>query len=236
MNITHDEIISVFRKLAQYTPISQRINAFTVVDEGKYFTSDALVRSYEDYKLGYYWSRDWELSGADPSTMRKEWPVLGVEHKVSHITDIGKNSQLEDWWVIVGDVPNRLTQEARRTIFEVDKAVHDLMRYVLFSLKQFERASVLVDSLYYTVWDTHARLVYLRDKGVIQSFTMQSMTFYDMLFAHGGSITPVRSGFASDARVAAYKLQIPTCITDVPALDVTYLPTAKAAISNCNNC
>lgn len=56
-----------------------QVNTFGLVDESPDLLGHSFGYSFGDFENGFFWSRRWVLSGADPNTINAEFPAIFVE-------------------------------------------------------------------------------------------------------------------------------------------------------------
>lgn len=101
------EIInSILINIAKQYPINtgkRPINMFAFMEDSKVLTSTTFEKIYIDYVNNKFWSRDWEQEGADPSTMRREYPFMTLENVSVTKENINAKCSGFEFWVMIGD-------------------------------------------------------------------------------------------------------------------------------------
>lgn len=101
-----DIVNSIILNIAKQYPLQdnrRQINMYAFMNEGKVLTSPTMDKAYIDYVNGLFWARDWEQEGADPSTLRREYPFMTLENvSISKDSFSDKQEQYE-FWVLIGD-------------------------------------------------------------------------------------------------------------------------------------
>lgn len=94
----------VLLNIAKQYPIEGRgINMYSFIETNHILNSATFDKIYIDYTNDKFWSRNWEQEGADPSTMRREYPFVTLENVSMTRPEYGGRCGTYEFWVMVGD-------------------------------------------------------------------------------------------------------------------------------------
>ena len=113
MTLTRLEIASVFRRIVQTWPLSDRmLKTFTIIRDGSFFDNKSVTRSYEDAINGRFWSLGWAQNGQDPSGLTVEHGILGIEFTGIELPKPGSKSGTRSVWIVLADTTDMPTPVA----------------------------------------------------------------------------------------------------------------------------
>ena len=151
--ISVKDITDIWRQIVIDFPLTKNstgtINTFGVVDNRNDSQHAALGMNYNDYLNGEFWARDWVKSGANPNTMKKDFPVLMMETSDFVAKEINPPiiKGCQQFYIAVEDLIECETCDEQRTANQVSCDVFDLwgtfgFRYffekVVLGWKRFE--------------------------------------------------------------------------------------------------
>jgi len=59
----------------------QQINTVFIIDRMPDIRQDSLGATYKDFLDGRFWSREWVKTGANPTNLKAQWPILIIERQ-----------------------------------------------------------------------------------------------------------------------------------------------------------
>ena len=230
--ITRKDILNIFKTLVQTYPIQERkaLNTFALITNGDIFNSKNLDKNFNDYKQGFYWSRDWVNKGASKDNIDVQYPILGIENKVVALTlAYGTDESLEnsfDFSLILVDKVERKIQKARTE----DMVYEDLQETMLNVLNEFRSVALFknpADGKEYWLPRTH---------GEHLNYTETGFEIMDFINNQDFIINPALREYINNGIGVITTFSVKGC--GVHKIDFNYnaVSVDQIAEANCSNC
>jgi len=240
--ITFEEFLGVCKETVMFWPSSPawgRLNTFSYLDKGSDIAESALGRSFDDYQEGFFWARDWVLSGASPSRMEKEYGILAVESKEVNVDPDFTNQVVRP--VTINILILRDCEECKtnyRPVMEVQEEVVKAFRTLLERFNGvFEFEVQPVTGGPYKTWmtTTQAQYYLANRPGEITSISQMGDSLMSYIQPERGNwqVFPTNWQLGDNVIGAAMNITISTCDPVNPVWDHDISPGDALGVVKC---
>lgn len=224
------DIIAIFRQIVIDFPYhkERRLNTFAVLDQQTELNTSNLEKTYEQYRDGYFWAREWVNSGASRSKIQKDYDLLFLEHKKLVPDNLVDNNRASfEIFVTIASPVN--CEGCNRSWEQVDRDNREMLAAVI---KEFLSYGV------YAVDESYAWISPGRAAVMEPSPSPTGQTMYQFLDNISEKVEIFTTNFGVDnLRTQSVKLDLAGCI--LPAINFNYSssPTVKnTGIIACSLC
>lgn len=238
--MTKKEIKDIFRNIVRTWPDTgcARPNTFFVIDTGDEFETENLKATYSDYQKGDFWSRRWVLQGANPETLCKQYPIIGLEQKSMRLPETFANSICYDYWVILADTPDceGCDSTCQRTKDEVDNDLFVNSVILLQELKRYKKYKLSKNGNSWEAWMTSDWVQFLLASGDIDSWS-DLCDYIEMMVSDAPiEIRSSNIGLTDGARAVAFPLSFCDCAIEQTPFDYNIREPDGTATTKCPTC
>lgn len=136
----------------------RQVNSFALVWDWPNLQTPSWGKVYEDYLSGHFWSRHWENEGANPDTLRGDWPAVFVEPG-EVVKDLFGDREVMKFTILFIDKKDcegcgvRSAEDVRQGLLDmIGSFLKELRSYIKVEVDEVE------------MWVSLGRLVYMLDE------------------------------------------------------------------------
>jgi hypothetical protein len=159
--LTLTNFYGIFLDIVKSWPIeagANRLNTFSILEDGADREQPTLGRTYEDFLAGAYWSRSWDHGGRDKSKLKRDNGILMIELKRGRYYPGSSEASLtKELYPIL----SLYLAPGGRTSHELDLALMDLADQVIQEALKYQKFSYSKDGEPGVAWMTTEKAQYL---------------------------------------------------------------------------
>lgn len=233
-------IKEIFRNLVITWPniVCSQINTFFIIDDGSEFETENLKATYNDYLKGEFWSRDWVTAGANPETLCKQYPILGIEQKKVLADEIFAKEFCYEYWVVIADKGSceECNEECNRTKDEVDNDLYKNAILLLNELKKYKEFTVNKNGLTFILWGTAEEMEKYLLSSYIDGYSETGREIYNHIKTDNLNIESIAIGLTDGARAISFPLTFCDCPNEKEEFNYDIQTFKNIATTKCKTC
>jgi hypothetical protein len=235
-------IIEVLRQIVVDTPYAKcgGINTFLFLDDVKDVEKKNFGQTFQSYKEGAFWSRDWIASGANPNNIAVKYPVLVVEQRNSTQKTIDTKVLCSMYSLVVIDQINctDCPKECQRTPEKIESDTILTLQNYLFELSRYCQADwTLLDGTQKSGFVSKGRLEYWLQNGIITGYNVKRK-LTALLQSEQFEFNSFGEGFTGQIRGTATSFSVCMCWQSNTQVAYNYIdtPISQIATVKCDTC
>lgn len=153
-----ETVISLINCVVQAFPrLDFRPNSVVCVDDWSEFQASNFGQIYQDYLNGHFWARNWVASGAHPDKLKKEYPMLMMEHRKSNLPEGVKGIVCERVHLVLVDKYD--CEQCKHPRKVVSARMKERLKQIIVELSSFRECVVEdAEGCEYTIWTNPCQL------------------------------------------------------------------------------
>lgn len=234
--LTLRDIYGIFRMIVAQYPYDKcgGLHTFATFDQRTDLDAENLNKSYRDYLDGTFWARRWYLGGANPNTLKKEYGILTLEHKVSELPDIFKPGQMvaDLYLTVLQQVGyESCPEDCLKTDFQVDESNFLILQRVISEFITYSRFRITPpDGDPYDAFISQGNADDLSGKG----YSLELLGGNPLAYMAGEPVKIYKSNFGVDrVRSATTMIRITVCDPEEFSFDYSSVDVKKLGTLTC---
>lgn len=246
--LTRADVYSVFRTIVRSYPVTdccRGLDTFVEITNENTFASPNLGKTYQDYKDGTFYSKQWVRNGADPDKLDHDYGILGLEQRELTISTACDNSKVvHEWHVVLCDQIECATCKCARSDGKVQADLVNIASHIISELKKYQlytnHSEPAPDNQY---WLTPNHAQYLNNNEDCGDWDLDpadcETDLCCYLVEEKIQITPVDKNFINQGIGVVFSFKTEGCY--VPPVDMDYScdggkEVDQIARAQCNTC
>lgn len=206
MNST--DLYSMFIQILKdqvYQP-GHSVNSMAVIDSFPDLKNNSFGKTYTDYLNSRFWARDWEASGADPTAIYANFPVLFIEPRPISILKPDAESQIYSWYLLLVDKIDcsSCPPDMLRSGDLVQEYTYDMLRAVIKEFSTYGLYNINLGEGAFNAWLSSGRLAYYEEETLLTGSAVgpleQIYSLFEqdsLTFDRWGNMPDIRGTFTS---------------------------------------
>lgn len=217
--------------------VPRRINSFVgLIELNINLQHPSFGANYSDYNDGRFWARDWVASGADPNTMKGNYPVIMLEEKATIMR--GLKSSTEKKELILYSLDKNACDGCPPEI----RSPQSAYKTALFWFKAFSKYVLSHEVIRLLpsgeeFWLTREEAQVMKDNEEIEDFRVSGVPMTSLWLNEGEfKLEPYSDGVLNGVRGYYTKILVNVCEVVEVQSDLSKVVWNRVAVQNCDSC